>query len=100
MKIEDRSYDLVFAAGLDAVRATGALLRSQDREKGEIRAIRGSTWVTWGDAVGVFITPADPAARSFEVTVVDLPTDPVRFPHLDATPVMLQVIKDTLHIYK
>jgi hypothetical protein len=67
--ITDRSYAEVWNAAKQSVDSLGAIV-SLNREKGEIRGRHGISAFSWGEAIGVFINPADERSREFKVSVV------------------------------
>ena len=68
-QVRDRSYAEVWKAAILTVSSVGAI-ESQNRSRGEVRGHRGATAWSWGEAIGVFIDPADEDARNFTVTAV------------------------------
>ncbi len=68
-QVRDRSYSAVWSAAILTVASAGAI-ESQNRQRGEVRGHRGAGAWSWGEALGVFIEPADETAQNFTVTVV------------------------------
>jgi hypothetical protein len=67
--IEDRSYTEVWNAAVQAV-ASVADIKTMDKARGEVRALRSpSTW-RGAEAIAVFISPTNDTSRSFQVSVV------------------------------
>jgi len=67
--IDDRNYTEVWNAALQAV-ASVADIKSMDKAKGEVRALRSPTNWRGAEAIAVFILPTDEASRHFKVSVV------------------------------
>ena len=66
--IEDHSYDEVWNAAITAV--SGHLtITSRSKPRGEIHAEKRVTTTSWGELVALSITPSDPQATRFTVTV-------------------------------
>ena len=68
-RVLDRSYSQVWNAATRTVAYFGNI-ESEDRLKGEVRGLKGTTGWSWGDAIAIFIDPPDPEARNFIVSAV------------------------------
>ena len=67
--IDNRSYSEVWHAAITVVSRNLTIVET-DEAAGVIKAEKRVGVATWGEVVGVFITPADPSARRFTVEVV------------------------------
>ncbi len=66
--IDGRSYDQVWNAAIMAVSGHFTVM-SRSKSLGEIHGEKRVSTTTWGELVAVSITPSDPQARRFTITV-------------------------------
>jgi len=69
--ITQRKYDRIWNASIVAVTDSGMAILESDKEKGVIKAEKGAGLASWGEIVGVFITPPG-GANKYTVEVVSL----------------------------
>jgi hypothetical protein len=67
--IRDRSYEDIWEAAVQVAREHFEI-REQDKAKGTIRAERTAHFNSWGEWVGIFVTPTMPDANRYRVEVV------------------------------
>jgi hypothetical protein len=66
--VENKTYDQVWKASVKAVSSQLTIVQ-KSKENGIIKAEKGVGMATWGEVVGVFISPAGTAATKFMVEV-------------------------------
>jgi hypothetical protein len=66
--VQGHSYNEVWNAAVVAMTRQLTIV-SQDKSTGEIRAEKGVGMATWGEVVGVFISPPNPSAKTFTISV-------------------------------
>lgn len=69
IRVEGASYSKLWRAANKVVSQQLAIV-SSDQNLGVIKAEKGAGLSTWGEVVGVFITPATEGAKSYEIEVV------------------------------
>jgi uncharacterized lipoprotein len=67
--VSGRSYDQVWNASIKSVTSLGLAITSSDKSRGIIKAEKGVGLTTWGEVVGVFISPANVKAKHYTVEV-------------------------------
>lgn len=85
--VSDRSYAEVWEAGVLTVGSIGEIA-SANRETGEIRGFAGASAWSWGNSLGVFISPPSDGARDFTVSVVGIRMNRVQISGSDYTGTM------------
>lgn len=66
--IENKTYDQVWKAALKAM-SNQLTIVEKSKENGVIKAEKGVGVTTWGEVVGVFISPTKPSAPRYVVEV-------------------------------
>lgn len=64
-----KSYDEVWRASVRAMSTNLAIVES-DKAQGVIKAEVPAGFATWGEVVGLFVSPASNAARSYSIHIV------------------------------
>ncbi len=66
--IENKTYDQVWKSAIKAM-SNQLTIVQKSKENGIIKAEKGVGMATWGEVVGVFITPANVSAPKYNVEV-------------------------------
>lgn len=66
--IKDKTYDQVWKASVRAMSSQLTIVQ-KSKENGIIKAEKGVGMATWGEVVGVFISPADKLAEKYTIEV-------------------------------
>jgi len=67
--VHNRSYSEVWNAAIKTITSIGAI-DSHDRNHGEVRGFKEASAFSWGEAIAIFIEPANENVKNFTVTVV------------------------------
>lgn len=94
-QVQGKSYDQVWRASV-AVTSRQLTLVEDSRQRGYIRAEAAAGMATWGEVVGVFITPTTPNAHSYNVEVVSLKRSAMQITGQDWTRTVITGIKAEL----
>ncbi|WP_140952572.1 hypothetical protein [Cupriavidus pinatubonensis] len=70
-QVRGKTYDEIWKASVRSV-STGLTIVQSRKEFGEIKAESRAGIATWGEVVGVFISPVRPGAASYTVEVQSL----------------------------
>lgn len=93
--IHNRSYDEVWRATITVLSRNLTIVET-DKATGVIKAEKRAGATTWGEVVGVFITPADSSARRFTVEVVSMKRSQMQVTGQDWEPTIVEGIKAEL----
>ena len=88
-------YDQVWKASV-AVVSRQLTIVEDSKQRGFIRAEAKAGMTTWGEVVGVFITPNSPTAHTYNVEVVSLKRSAVQITGQDWTKTVITGIKAEL----
>jgi hypothetical protein len=66
--VSGKSYDQVWKASVRAM-STNLTIVEKSKEQGYIKSEKGVGMATWGEVVGVFISPANKPAEKYQVEV-------------------------------
>ena len=94
-QVKGKTYDEVWKASV-AVMSRQLTLVEDSKQRGFIRAEAPAGMMTWGEVVGVFITPTTPSAYSYNVEVVSLKRSAVQITGQDWTRTVITGIKADL----
>lgn len=94
-RVSGKSYDQVWKASV-AVMSRQLTLVEDSKAHGVIRAEARAGMTTWGEVVGVFITPAGPSATGHNVEVVSLKRSAMQITGQDWTRTVITGIKAEL----
>lgn len=94
-QVQGKTYDQVWRASV-AVMSRQLTLVEDSKQRGFIRAEAAAGMTTWGEVVGVFITPTAPTAHSYNVEVVSLKRSAVQITGQDWTRTVITGIKAEL----
>lgn len=94
-QVQGKSFDQVWKASV-AVMSRQLTLVEDSKQRGFIRAEAAAGMTTWGEVVGVFITPTAPAAHSYNVEVVSLKRSAMQITGQDWTRTVITGIKAEL----
>ncbi len=64
-----KTYNQVWKASVKVIAAQQLVIVEQNKETGVIKAEKGLGLTTWGEVVGVFISPANKVAKKYTVEV-------------------------------
>lgn len=70
-EVKAKSYDEVWKAAVRTASRSLTIVES-DKEAGTLKAEKGAGMATWGEVVGIFITPTKNGATSYTVEVLSL----------------------------
>jgi hypothetical protein len=93
--VQNKSYDEIWRAAILAVGKQLTIVES-DKSSGTIKAERAISVATWGELVGVFITPEGGDPHTFQVEVESLRRDQVQITGQDWTLTIVEGIKAEL----
>lgn len=94
-QVKDRAYKDVYNAAILTVASIGEIT-AQNRQKGEVRGLKGVTEFSAGEALGVFINPPKESVRNFTVTVVSKHVVTTQLTGTDFTSTMIAAMKARL----
>ncbi len=94
-QVQGKTYDQVWKASV-AVMSRQLTLVEDSKQRGFIRAEAAAGMTTWGEVVGVFITPTTPNAHSYNVEVVSLKRSAMQITGQDWTRTVITGIKAEL----
>jgi hypothetical protein len=95
--VQNKSYDEIWRAAILAVGKQLTIVES-DKSSRTIKAERAIGVATWGEVVGVFITPDSTDSHTFEVEVESLKRDQVQVTGQDWTMTIVEGIKAELGV--
>lgn len=94
--VEGKTYDEIWTAARKAVLRHLTAIVESDKVRGRLTAEQKAGLFTWGEVVGVFITPADMPSPRYTVEVVSQKRLRGQVSGQDWTPTILEAIKTEL----
>lgn len=94
-QVSGKSFDQVWKSSV-AVMSRQLTLVEDSKQRGFIKAEASAGMTTWGEVVGVFITPTTPNAHSYNIEVVSLKRSAVQITGQDWTRTVIAGIKADL----
>jgi hypothetical protein len=95
--VQNQSYDKVWQASILVVSRQLTIVET-DKSTGTIKAEKGAGMTTWGEVVGVFISPDETARNTFVVEVESLKRDSGQITGQDWTLTIVEGIKAELGV--
>lgn len=96
-EVKDKSFEAIWKASIKVVSRSLTIVES-DKHSGTIKAEKGAGIATWGEVVGVFISPPDKSAKEFTVEVTSLKRSKLQITGQDWKRTILEGIKAELGI--
>lgn len=96
-KITGKDYATIWRVANSNV-AKQLTIVSSEKEKGIIKAEKGAGLSTWGEVVGVFITPQTPTEKEYEIEVLSLKRSRMQITGQDWTQTIILGMKSDLGI--
>jgi hypothetical protein len=93
--VTDRSYDQVWKASVTVVSRQLAIVE-ESKSTGTIKSESKAGFATYGEVVGVFITPAGVSSPSYEIEVVSFKRNKIQITGQDWTATLIAAIKAEL----
>jgi hypothetical protein len=93
--VKDKSYDQVWKASVKAMSSQLTIVQ-KSKENGIIKAEKGVGMATWGEVVGVFISPADKPAEKYTVEVQSYKRSRLQITGQDWTQTIITAIETEL----
>lgn len=94
-EVTNKSYTQVWKAATRAA-ATNLTIVEQSKEKGIIKSEKGVGMATWGEVVGIFITPPNVDAEKYTVQVQSFKRSRLQITGQDWTQTVIANIKNEL----
>lgn len=94
-EIRGKSYSQVWKAAV-VVASRSLTIVESDKETGVIKAEKAAGMATWGEVVGIYITPANKPAKVYTVEVVSLKRSQVQITGQDWTRTVITGMKAEL----
>jgi hypothetical protein len=95
--VQNRSYDKIWQASILVVSRQLTIVET-DKSTGTIKAEKGAGVTTWGEVVGVFISPDETDRHAFVVEVESLKRDSAQITGQDWTLTIIEGIKAELGV--
>jgi hypothetical protein len=96
--VQGRTYDQVWAAVTRVAFQKLTAIVESDRARGRLVAEHKSGFATWGELVGIFITPANVASRQYTVEVVSRKRSGMQLTGQDWEPIVIDALRADLGV--